>query len=125
VRNGWADCSHLRLKEIPPNLPWNITGLNVSHNRLVELPPASLATYPGLVHLDVGFNSLTKLEDSLCQTLGLLRTLTVQHNEVHRLTEKDLRNCTNLTELNLAGNRLKLHGEPFAALQVGICPVSW
>ncbi|XP_029605762.1 toll-like receptor 3 [Salmo trutta] len=117
VRNGWADCRHLRLKEIPPNLPWNITGLDVSHNRLVELPPASLATYPGLVHLDVGFNSLTKLEDSLCQTLGLLRTLTVQHNEVHQLTEKDLSNCTNLTELNLAGNRLKLQGEPFVALQ--------
>ncbi|CAB1328134.1 unnamed protein product [Coregonus sp. 'balchen'] len=117
VRNGQADCRHLSLKEIPPNLPRNITGLDVSHNRLVELPPASLAPYPGLVQLDVGFNSLTKLEESLCQTLGLLRTLNVQHNEVHRLTEKELSSCTNLTELNLAGNRLKLQGEPFAALQ--------
>ncbi|XP_071024712.1 toll-like receptor 3 isoform X2 [Oncorhynchus clarkii lewisi] len=104
VRNGWADCSHLRLKEIPPNLPWNITGLDVSHNRLVELPPASLATYPGLVHLDVGFNSLTKLEDSLCQTLGLLRTLTVQHNE--SLTLLDV-SKNDLKTANL-GTRLQL-----------------
>ncbi|XP_010889904.1 toll-like receptor 3 [Esox lucius] len=117
IRRDVADCRHLKLEEIPPDLPGNITGLDVSHNRLGALSSVSLAPYPGLVRLDLGFNNLKKLEESLCQTLPLLRTLNVQHNQVHQLMEKDFSHCLNLTELNLAGNRLKLHGESFAALQ--------
>ncbi|XP_062333283.1 toll-like receptor 3 [Osmerus eperlanus] len=117
VRHEKADCSRLLLKEIPPDLPRNITSLDMSHNRMVGLSPASLYPYPGLIHLDVGFNSLTRLEAGVCQTLCHLRSLDLQHNEVHLLTEKDLSCCANLTQLNLAWNRLKLQGEPFAALQ--------
>ncbi|KAM4603957.1 toll-like receptor 3 [Polymixia lowei] len=117
VQNGSADCSHLTLNAIPTNLPRNLTSLDMSHNRLVHLPPSSLSLYPVLLHLDVGYNSITKLEEGLCQTLVLLQTLNVEHNEVHVLTEKDLNYCTNLTRLNMAGNRLKLEGEPFFSLQ--------
>lgn len=118
VRHEKADCSRLLLNEIPSDLPRNITSLDMSHNRMVGLPAASLDPYPGLIHLDVGFNSLTRLEAGVCQTLSHLRSLDLQHNEVHLLTEKDLSCCANLTQLNLASNRLKLQGEPFAALQV-------
>ncbi|KAL1023577.1 hypothetical protein UPYG_G00043060 [Umbra pygmaea] len=117
VRNDWAYCSHLNLNQIPTNLPSNITGLDVSHNRLGVLTPASLASYSGLVHLDVGFNSITTLDEGLCQTLGLLKTLNMRHNQVHLLTEKELSHCSHLTELILADNRLKLQGEPFLALE--------
>ncbi|KAF7659586.1 hypothetical protein LDENG_00296390 [Lucifuga dentata] len=117
VENGRADCSHLSLKAIPPILPSNITSLDVSHNILVELLPATLTPYPGLLHLNVGYNSIKKLEKGLCQTLALLQTLNVEHNEVYLLKEKDLSHCTSLMWLNMAGNRLKLQGEPFSALQ--------
>nr|WKF20659.1 TLR3 [Paralichthys olivaceus] len=117
VQDGRADCSHLSLSAIPPNLPGNISSLDMSHNRLVGIPPASLNPYPGLLHLDVSYNSVTKLDEHLCQTLPLLQTLNTQHNEVHLLKEEDLSHCTSLTWLNMASNRLKLHGEPFSALK--------
>ncbi|KAG7485072.1 toll-like receptor 3 [Solea senegalensis] len=117
VTDGRADCSHLSLRTIPQNLPRNITSLDMSHNRLVGLPPASLNPYTGLLHLDVSYNSVTKLDEHLCQTLPLLQTLNVRHNEVHLLKMEDLRLCTSLIQLNLASNRLKMKGDPFAALK--------
>uniref|UniRef100_A0A667WH46 Toll-like receptor 3 n=1 Tax=Myripristis murdjan TaxID=586833 RepID=A0A667WH46_9TELE len=117
VQHGKADCSHLSLKEIPPDLPRNITSLDLSHNRLTQLPPDAFIPYPGLLHLSVTHNSITKIDEGLCKTLVLLRTLNVEHNEVHLLHEKDLSHCTNLTWLNMAFNRLKLKGEPFSALE--------
>ncbi|XP_045904135.1 toll-like receptor 3 [Micropterus dolomieu] len=117
VKDGRADCSHLSLSAVPPNLPGNITTLDMSHNRLKEIPPVSLIPYPGLFHLDVSYNSITKLDKGLCQTLSLLQTLNIEHNEVHLLKKEDVSHCTNLTQLIMASNRLKLQGEPFSALQ--------
>lgn len=117
VQDGRADCSHLSLRAIPPNLPRNISSLDMSHNRLVGIPPAPLNLYPGLLRLDVSYNSVTKLDGHLCQTLPLLQTLSVAHNEVHLLKREDLSHCTGLVLLNMASNRLKLQGEPFSALK--------
>ncbi|XP_071361199.1 toll-like receptor 3 isoform X1 [Trachinotus anak] len=117
VQDGRADCSHLSLNSTPQNLPRNITSLDMSHNRLVVISPVSLNPYPGLLHLDVGYNSITKMDEHLCQTLPLLQTLNIEHNEVHLLKKEDLSHCTNLTWLKMASNRLKLQGEPFSALQ--------
>ncbi|XP_053274996.1 toll-like receptor 3 isoform X3 [Pleuronectes platessa] len=117
VQDGRADCSHLSLSAIPPYLPGNISSLDMSHNRLLKIPPASLSPYQGLLHLDVSYNSVTKLDEGLCQTLPLLQTLNTKHNEVHLLKEADLSHCTSLIWLNMASNRLKLQGEPFSALK--------
>ncbi|XP_044046638.1 toll-like receptor 3 isoform X2 [Siniperca chuatsi] len=117
VQDGRADCSHLSLSAVPPNLPRNITTLDMSHNRLKGIPPVSLIPYPGLLHLDVSYNSISKLDKGLCQTLSLLQTLNMEHNQVLLLKKEDVSHCTNLTRLILASNRLKLQGEPFSALQ--------
>lgn len=120
VQDGRADCSHLSLSAIPPNLPRNITSLDMSHNRLGGIPPESLNPYRGLLHLNVSYNSITKLDEHLCQTLPLLQTLNIEHNEVHLLKKEDLSSCTSFIRLNMASNRLKLQGEPFSALKVKV-----
>ncbi|XP_022067301.2 toll-like receptor 3 [Acanthochromis polyacanthus] len=117
VLDGQADCSHLSLGEVPLDLPRNIFSLDVSHNRLVRISPASVELYPGLIHLDASYNSISKLDKGVCQTLPLLQTLNLKHNQVHLLKKEDLRHCGNLTWLNMASNRLKLQGETFSALQ--------
>nr|XP_061792133.1 toll-like receptor 3 [Nerophis lumbriciformis] len=117
VRGTRADCSRLSLSDVPPNLPANITGLDLSHNRLKRIPPDSLRNYSSLLHLDVSYNSLTGLEGGLCQALPLLRTLDVNHNEVHVIQEEDFEGCGSLTDFRLSGNRLKMKGEAFAGLQ--------
>ncbi|KAM9362769.1 toll-like receptor 3 [Symphorus nematophorus] len=117
VQDGRADCSHLSLSVIPPDLPRSIITLDMSHNRLGKFPPASLAPYPGLRHLNLSYNSITMVERELCQTLPLLQTLNLEHNQVLFLKKEDVSHCANLTQLNLASNRLRLKGEPFSALQ--------
>lgn len=118
VKEGKADCSHLGLSLVPQDLPRNITSLDMSHNRLTKLPPEFLIPYRRLLLLDVSYNSITKLDKGLCLTLPLLQTLTMVHNELYLLKKEDLSPCSNLTRFNIAGNRLKLQGEPFSALQV-------
>ena len=120
VENGRADCSHLGLREIPSDLPRNITSLDVAHNQLKTPTLATLALFPALRHLDVGYNSITSLDAGLCKNLPFLQNLSIQHNVVYILQEKDLKSCSNLTHLNLADNKLKLKGEPFVALQVRV-----
>ncbi|KAM6941196.1 toll-like receptor 3 isoform 1-T2 [Lycodopsis pacificus] len=117
VQDGRADCSHLNLRAVPQDLPKSITSLDMSHNQLRKIPPVSLTPYPGLLHLNVSYNSITKLEQGLCQTLPLLQTLNMEHNQVHVLKKVDVSHCTNLTRLIMASNKLKLEGEPFSALQ--------
>ncbi|KAE8300363.1 hypothetical protein D5F01_LYC00501 [Larimichthys crocea] len=70
-----------------------------------------------LIHLDVSYNSITKVDGGLCQTLPLLQTLNMEHNEIFVLKKEDVSHCTKLTRLIMASNRLKLQGEPFSALQ--------
>lgn len=118
LQDGRADCSHLSLKEIPFNLPRNITSLDLSHNKFTALNSTTLALYPALRHLDVSYNSIAKLDAGLCERLPSLEILRIAHNVVHLLQEKDLKACSNLTQLDLAHNKLKFKGEPFAALQV-------
>lgn len=118
VQDGSADCSHLSLTSIPPDLPRNLTSLDMSHNRLRGIPPESLRPYPDLLHLSVSYNTIAKLDGRLCETLPWLQTLNVAHNQVFLLREEDLSRCSGLTQLIMGSNRLKLQGEPFSGLQV-------
>ncbi|KAM9792782.1 toll-like receptor 3 [Neosynchiropus ocellatus] len=117
VRDDYADCSRLSLKAVPADLPRSIKSLDMCHNRLLEVPIFSLRPYTRLVRLDVSYNSITKVNRSLCELLPLLQTLNVNHNELHVLVKEDMGPCRRLISFHIAGNRLKLKGEPFAALQ--------
>ncbi|XP_029442799.1 toll-like receptor 3 [Rhinatrema bivittatum] len=118
IQKEMADCSHLKLSQIPADLPSNITALNLSHNQLKELPPANLSRYNQLVDLNAGYNIITKIDKVLCQNLPALNVLSLQHNELHQLSEKDFHFCANLTELSLASNRIKdIKGDPFLNLK--------
>ncbi|XP_043402045.1 toll-like receptor 3 isoform X2 [Chelonia mydas] len=117
IRNQVADCSHLKLKQIPSDLPINITALDISHNQLNKLPPANLTKYSQLIYLDAGSNSLSKLQPELCQTLPLLKVLKLQHNQLRELTDNVFASCASLTELNLGSNIIEIKGNPFKNLK--------
>nr|XP_004666429.2 toll-like receptor 3 [Jaculus jaculus] len=113
-----ADCSHLKLTHIPDDLPTNIKVLNLTHNQLKGLPPANFTRYSQLIVLDGGFNSVSKLEPELCQTLPLLKVLNLQHNELYQLSDKTFMFCMNLTELHLMSNLIHtIHNNPFKSLK--------
>nr|XP_060634587.1 toll-like receptor 3 [Anolis sagrei ordinatus] len=112
-----ADCSHLKLVQIPSDLPSNITALDISHNQLRTLPPANLTKYGQLVYLDAGFNTISKLQSPLCLALPLLKVLNLEHNQLHAFPDKAFTSCDNLRELNLGSNILDVKNEPFKDLK--------
>ncbi|NXO97069.1 TLR3 protein, partial [Certhia brachydactyla] len=117
IQNEMADCSHLKLTQIPSDLPNNITSLDISHNQLRQLGPANLTKYSQLVYLNAGYNSISKLQPELCQNVPLLQILKLDHNELHNLPDRVFASCTNLTELNLGYNRLNIKNDPFKILE--------
>ncbi|KAM9331463.1 toll-like receptor 3 [Gastrophryne carolinensis] len=113
-----ADCSHLELFIIPSDLPVGIKILDLSHNRLKQLPASNLSRYDQLVHLDVGYNTLHIIETALCEKLPLLEILNLQHNEFIKISEKAFLACKGLVELHLNSNGLReITGDPFRNLQ--------
>lgn len=118
IRNEMADCSHLKLTQIPFDLPNNITGLDISHNQLRQLGPANLTKYSQLVYLNVGYNTISKLQPELCQNVPLLQILKLEHNELHKLPDRVFASCTNLTELYLGYNTIYIKNDPFKTLEV-------
>ncbi|XP_042790269.1 toll-like receptor 3 [Panthera leo] len=118
VRHEAADCSHLKLTQVPDDLPANITVLNLTHNQLRRLPPDNFTRYSQLTTLDGGFNSISKLEPELCQKLPLLEILNLEHNELSRLSERTFIFCVNLMELHLRSNSIqKIENDPFQNLK--------
>ncbi|XP_037990751.1 toll-like receptor 3 [Motacilla alba alba] len=117
IQNEMADCSHLKLTQIPSDLPNNITSLDISHNQLRQLGPANLTKYSQLVYLNAGYNSISKLQPELCQNVPLLQILKLEHNELYKLPDRVFASCTNLTELNLGYNRLNIKNDPFKTLK--------
>lgn len=118
VRHEVADCSHLKLTQIPDDLPENITVLDLTHNQLRKLPSANFTRYSQLTVLDGGFNTISKLEPELCQKLPLLEILNLQNNELSHLSDKTFIFCMNLVELNLKSNSIqKIQNNPFKNLK--------
>uniref|UniRef100_A0A8C3MPT8 Toll like receptor 3 n=1 Tax=Geospiza parvula TaxID=87175 RepID=A0A8C3MPT8_GEOPR len=117
IQNEMADCSHLKLTQIPSDLPNNITSLDISHNQLRQLGPANLTKYSQLVYLNAGYNSISKLQPELCQNVPLLQILKLEHNELSKLPDRVFASCTNLTELNLGYNTLNIKNDPFKNLK--------
>ncbi|XP_054238901.1 toll-like receptor 3 [Indicator indicator] len=117
IRNEMADCSHLKLTQIPSDLPDNITGLDISHNQLRQLGPANLTKYSQLVYLNAGYNTISKLQPELCQSVPLLQVLKLEHNQLYKLPDRVFASCTNLTELNLGYNRIYITNDTFKTLE--------
>ncbi|XP_007946579.1 toll-like receptor 3 [Orycteropus afer afer] len=118
VRHEVADCSHMKLTQVPDDLPANITVLNLTHNQLRRLPPDNFTRYSQLIILDGGFNTISKLEPGLCQKLPLLKVLNLQHNELSQLSDKTFIFCINLTELHLMSNSIqKIQDNPLKNLK--------
>ncbi|XP_028932534.1 toll-like receptor 3 isoform X2 [Ornithorhynchus anatinus] len=117
VSGAVADCSHLKLTQIPPDLPPDIRILNLTHNQLKSLPAANFSRYARLGILDGGFNDISKLEPELCASLPLLRTLNLQHNELRQPSGLWFAHCSGLAHLYLMSNSIqKVKGDPFLAL---------
>uniref|UniRef100_A0A3B4HCA6 Leucine-rich repeat protein SHOC-2 n=1 Tax=Pundamilia nyererei TaxID=303518 RepID=A0A3B4HCA6_9CICH len=106
------DLQHNHLTELPHNLfikAQSLRYLNVSANKLEDLPAASLSedAFSSLQELYVTNNSLTDKCISLLTGHGHLRVLHLAYNQLQTFTASKLAQLEQLEELDLSGNRLR------------------
>ncbi|XP_070580942.1 toll-like receptor 3 [Ptychodera flava] len=109
VRGYTFDCSHMRLYKVPTNIPvWTKT-LILSHNSIPILTGTCFQQLPNLEYLDMSYNSVARIDQDTFRTNQKLRTILLPHNEVTKATLPYgvFNPLHNLTELNLAFNRMK------------------
>ncbi|XP_022354528.1 malignant fibrous histiocytoma-amplified sequence 1 isoform X1 [Enhydra lutris kenyoni] len=111
------DVSHNRLTALGAEVVSalrELRKLNLSHNQLPALP-AQLGALAHLEELDVSFNRLAHLPDSLSCLLRL-RTLDVDHNQLTAFP-RQLLQLAALEELDVSSNRLRGLPEDISALR--------
>uniref|UniRef100_A0A8D0CWQ9 PH domain leucine-rich repeat-containing protein phosphatase 1-like n=1 Tax=Sander lucioperca TaxID=283035 RepID=A0A8D0CWQ9_SANLU len=106
------DLQHNHLTELPHNLfikAQSLRYLNVSANKLENLPAASLTddSFSCLEELYVTNNSLTDKCVPLLTGHGHLRVLHLAYNQLQTFTASKLARLEQLEELDLSGNRLR------------------
>ncbi|XP_041862652.1 PH domain leucine-rich repeat protein phosphatase 1-like [Melanotaenia boesemani] len=106
------DLQHNHLTELPHNLfikAQSLRYLNVSANKLEDLPAASLSedNFTNLEELYVTNNSLTDKCVPLLTGHGHLRVLHLAYNQLQTFTASKLARLEQLEELDLSGNRLR------------------
>nr|XP_019961670.1 PREDICTED: PH domain leucine-rich repeat-containing protein phosphatase 1-like [Paralichthys olivaceus] len=106
------DLQHNYLTELPHNLfmkAQSLLYLNVSANKLENLPAASLSedSYSSLEELYVTNNSLTDKCVPLLTGHCHLRVLHLAYNQLQTFTASKLARLEQLEELDLSGNRLR------------------
>ncbi|XP_037553828.1 PH domain leucine-rich repeat-containing protein phosphatase 1 [Nematolebias whitei] len=106
------DLQHNHLTELPHNLfseAQSLRYLNVSANKLEDLPAASLSedTFSSLEELYVTSNGLTDKCIPLLTGHSHLRVLHVAYNQLQTFTASKLARLEHLEELDLSGNRLR------------------
>ncbi|CAM2107848.1 unnamed protein product [Caretta caretta] len=102
-------CIQRFLKDITSavgDLPPDATFVNVSHNSICRLPPASFRHLPQLQQLQLVCNHLETIEDGAFENLSALDTLNLSDNRLAKLSKGAFQGLGNLTHLSLRNNPL-------------------
>uniref|UniRef100_H2ZUY1 Toll-like receptor 21 n=2 Tax=Latimeria chalumnae TaxID=7897 RepID=H2ZUY1_LATCH len=107
--NSYA-CIQRFLKDVASavsDLPPSARTVNISHNSIRRLVPASFSHLTQLVHLRLDFNRLLVIQDGAFDNLTSLRILNLTNNNISRLSRGTFRGLVNLTDLLLHNNKLR------------------
>uniref|UniRef100_A0A8D0GER9 TIR domain-containing protein n=1 Tax=Sphenodon punctatus TaxID=8508 RepID=A0A8D0GER9_SPHPU len=104
------DISHNRLNEIPTNaflsLPQSLTELYINNNELKLFNWTALQQFKNLKLLDLSSNALDFVGNNLANYTPSLQTLLLQLNKISHLPDRFLYRASNLVHLDLRYNQL-------------------
>ncbi|VVD04322.1 unnamed protein product, partial [Leptidea sinapis] len=114
------DLSHNKLVTLPPGLLAHLalTDLDLSHNELTSLEQDLLSETGALERLDLSYNKLEVLPGGVLRSARALQYLSVAHNRITYLNESWVRGAGNLRELRLDHNQLTT----LSAAALGLLP---
>ncbi|XP_043188383.1 chaoptin-like [Amphibalanus amphitrite] len=91
----------------PTGTPLFVKTLDLSHNRLIEVPTGFLqGVSVSLRHLDLSFNVIERLDGGAFSTLDKLQVLNLRGNAIRQLDEKSLEGVGAVQILDLSRNSI-------------------
>ncbi|CAH1639564.1 unnamed protein product [Spodoptera littoralis] len=107
------DCSHRGLTELPDGFGTQVTRLNISHNEIATFPE-SIKKFSNLLSLDLSGNRLNELPRDALQNLTVLEELNLSRNFFEAWISLNpnevFRPATNLKTLDLSHNKFSTMG---------------
>ncbi|XP_071848106.1 uncharacterized protein [Apostichopus japonicus] len=102
----FVDCSRRKLRNIPRNIPSNVTLIDLSENNLHEIPPNAFYEQPSLNALEIQNNKISNIPgDVFPDSTGML-ALNFSVNIIENLEPTSFRGLINLKKLSLSSNQL-------------------
>ncbi|XP_052088312.1 toll-like receptor 4 [Mytilus californianus] len=82
-----ADCTKLKLGDVPTDLPLHITGLDLSFNHISMIKNNTFSSFSNLSTLTMDFNNIHTIYDDVFNGLKNLRVLSMKHNQLNIFSE--------------------------------------
>ncbi|KAK5601752.1 hypothetical protein CRENBAI_020997 [Crenichthys baileyi] len=102
----FAQCSFKYLTEVPDGLPFNVTTLSLSSNRITMIPLGSFDNVTEITSLWMTRNIIVSIEEGSLVSLVHLRNFDISHNKMVDFPWGDLQNLTALEMLKMNHNEL-------------------
>lgn len=88
-----------------------LPNIDVSHNRLSDIPKEFLGSFIEIVEIDFSYNRLKKVELYSLETLPKLRLINLSNNNIIQIDKDAFSHLNQLEYLNLSSNRIAAVGE--------------
>lgn len=104
IKDGFVDCSHRGLREVPKDIPKSVRILDLSHNSIYTIPSDAFDGLKNLKILRLDHNSISRksIVRDLFKDLSGLQELYLNHNEVNKFQENVFTYLGNLQVLDLS-----------------------
>uniref|UniRef100_A0A3Q2P192 Immunoglobulin superfamily containing leucine-rich repeat 2 n=1 Tax=Fundulus heteroclitus TaxID=8078 RepID=A0A3Q2P192_FUNHE len=114
----FADCAYKELLEVPVGLPFNVTTVSLSANKIKSLKSKSFVNITQVTSLWLAHNEIVSIQTNTLSPLVQLRNLDISNNKIVNFPWGDLRNLTALQLLKMNNNEMaNLPKDAFSTLK--------
>ncbi|OXA44085.1 Protein slit [Folsomia candida] len=103
---GVVDCSNRAFREIPQDIPEQVTHLCLSGNNLSRIRNGWISLLPNLQKLDLSGNRISAIEDGAFRDASSLQEVAISGNKLKEINNKMFLGLTHLKTLSLADNHI-------------------
>uniref|UniRef100_UPI00398EB5CB immunoglobulin superfamily containing leucine-rich repeat protein 2 n=1 Tax=Pristiophorus japonicus TaxID=55135 RepID=UPI00398EB5CB len=100
----FADCAYKNFASVPEGLPYNVTTLSLSANKIKSLLRNSFVGVVQVSSLWLAHNEISSIEEGTLAPLLQLKNLDLSHNQIVEFPWQDLYNLTALQLLKMNNN---------------------
>lgn len=109
--NKNISCSDMNLTAIPTDIPPSAVNLDLSHNKISNIPVGVFSSNPKLKEIYLDSNMLTHIDKEVFSSLANLDVLSLANNKLTEISADTFSDAAELRVLNLSNNSIVLPTE--------------